>query len=376
MTATRRQFLIGLSALTLLKSPLSFAKAPATLNMKIFIRSPWMVNQVALTSKNQVFLGAPRYARNKSTPSLVRQEKDGSLKPFPGNQWNEWQPGKDAANAFVYLNSVHIFDDDTVWCVDQGSLNPGVFSAQEATLQPGAQKIIRLEPDTGEIINIIRFDNTILPPGAQMNDLRLHQSVLYISDSGVGAIIIHDLQTGKTLRRLSGMAVVRASDKKPPSILDHIKGGKSFNPPQSDLIEITQDGKWLYWASPTGPLYRAETRFLRDESLSDAQLAAKVEKVFDNNFSGGCCMDSQGNVYFSETARHVISVYSPSGQYRTLVEDPRLNRPDGTFISKDRKLYIPEKVPLPDDRNSWAVFVADLPGTWQGIPLGGAVASQ
>lgn len=37
-----------------------------------------MANQVALTRKNVMFLGLPRYAKDKSTPSLVRQDEDGN----------------------------------------------------------------------------------------------------------------------------------------------------------------------------------------------------------------------------------------------------------------------------------------------------------
>ncbi|MEG3136102.1 hypothetical protein SC206_21305 [Rouxiella sp. T17] len=41
----------------------------------------------------------------------ARRKPDGTMEAFPGNHWNEWQPGKEASEAFVYLNSVHIFDD-------------------------------------------------------------------------------------------------------------------------------------------------------------------------------------------------------------------------------------------------------------------------
>lgn len=123
-------------------------------------------------------------------------------------------------------------------------------------------------------------------PGAQMNDLRFHGNALYITDSGLGGIIVHDMTSGKTQRRLSGKPVVKVSDKAPPAMLSGIKGGKTFHPPNSDMIEITADGKWLYWAAP-------------------------------------------------------------SGETRVIASDARLLRPDGTFISADRQLYIPVKQPLP-----------------------------
>ncbi|MDR5761268.1 L-dopachrome tautomerase-related protein [Caballeronia sp. LZ035] len=377
MQLNRRAFLSLMAATgACLAAPRVHAQeAPLTLN--VAVRSPWMANQVALTRSNWLFLGLPRYARDTPTPSLARREPDGRLVPFPGNAWNDWQPGDDGRDAFVYLNSVHIFADDTVWCVDQGSLSPDAFPHVNEALDHAAQKVVRLDAQSGKVLDVLRFDDTILPPGAQLNDLRFHGSTIYLTDSGLGGIIVHDRATGKTVRRLSGDPHVKASLTEIPSILAHVKGGKTFHPPNSDMIEITSDGKWLYWAAPTGPLVRIETRFLNDATLSDAQLAARVEHVFDNRFSGGCCMDSAGNVYFSETVTHHITVLSPQGRTAVLASDPTLVRPDGSFISHDRHLYIPVKQPIVTNaahqQTPYVIYSIALPEHFDGIALGGPV---
>ncbi|WP_250503935.1 hypothetical protein [Caballeronia sp. AZ7_KS35] len=249
------------------------------LALEVAVSSPWMANQVALTSCNLLFLGLPRYAREIPTPSIARREANGSLQPFPGNAWNAWKPGDDGRDAFVYLNSLHVFSDDTVWCVDQGSLNAAAFPYVNETLDRGAQKLIRLDPHSGRVLDVLRFDDTILPAGAQLNDLRFHGSTMYLTDSGLGGLIVHELSNGKTLRRLSGYPQVKASSIEPPAILAHVKGGEVFHPPNSDLIEITADGKWLFWAAPTGPLYRIETRLLRDATHRRATLHARRTRL-------------------------------------------------------------------------------------------------
>jgi Major royal jelly protein len=378
---TRRQFVAAAGAAVLSSCTGDVYASAAPLPMEIAVRSPWMANQVALTSDNVLFLGLPRYAQDKPTPSLARREPDGSLKPFPGNGWNAWRPGEDGREAFVYLNTVHIFADDTVWCVDQGSLSAGVFGAEYASPGPGAQKLVKLDSRSGKILDVLRFDEKILPPGAQMNDLRFHGTRMYLTDSGLGGLVVHDLATGQTMRRMSGDQTVKATAAAVPAILANIKGDQVFRPPNSDLIEVTADGNWLYWAAPTGPLYRIETRFLNDPALTDADLADRVEKVFDNAFAGGCSMDSRGNIYFSETVTGKITILAPTGQTATLVSDPALVRPDGSFISRDRRLYIPVKQPAmaqpsTGEPGMFLTYSVQLPGCVEGIPLGSAVTGE
>lgn len=381
MGYSRRTFLKVLAVLTAARLPFSQA-GTSTPGLNLAVRSPWMANQVAVTQSGRLFLGLPRYSAEYSPPSLARQDAEGRMQPFPGNHWNTWQPGEDGREAFVYLNSVHAFADETLWCVDQGALSADIFGKEYATPGPGAQKIVQLDAVSGQILRVLRFNESILPPGAQLNDLRFHGSRMYVSDSGLGGIILHDLNTGVTLRRMSGMPVVSASDKAPPAMLAHVKGGKTFRPPNSDMIEITADGKWLYWAAPTGPLYRVETQHLWNSTLSDAALAERVEAVYDNNFSGGCAMDSEGNIYFSETASHNITLWSPEGKSVVLVSDSRLVRPDGSFISPDRKLYVPVKQPVTltsvtgKSEQIFNIYSVDLPERFAGIKLGKAVTGQ
>jgi hypothetical protein len=159
MAPTRRDMLIGAGAagasLFTAGKIVSAHDRQAALGLSIAVKSPWMANQVALTSDNILFLGLPRYTRDQSTPSLVRREADGALRPFPGNGWNMWQPGKDGREAFVYINAVHIFADDTVWCVDQGAPNEDIFPGYGKPA-PGAQKIVQLDARSGAILRILR----------------------------------------------------------------------------------------------------------------------------------------------------------------------------------------------------------------------------
>lgn len=362
---SRRSFTLGLAAAGLPARVGSARADTPPLHLALAARPPWLANQVALTRGNEMFLGLPRADARTVTPSLARRRADGTMAPFPGNAWNEWQPGRDGQDAFVYLNSVHIFADDTVWCVDTGAI------VTPATARPPAQKLVRLDQRTGRVLDVLRFDADILPPGARMNDLRFHGAMLYVTDSGLGGLIVHDMASGRTRRRLSGYRQLRATDVPLPAVLRRGRDEPPFRPPNSDMIEVTADGAWLYWAAPTGPLYRIETGLLNDPAVTDEVLAGHIQHVADIPFSAGCAMDSRGNLYLSESGTGRITLLAPDGRTTVLASDPALNRPDGSFISIDRHLYVPMKLRQADQL--YGIYALALPDTFDGIALGSAV---
>ncbi|MFT4085472.1 MAG: L-dopachrome tautomerase-related protein [Nocardioides sp.] len=326
----------------------------------------------------------PRYPGHEKTPSVGRRQSDGTVAPFPGDAWNEWRRGDSGRDAFVYVNGMHVFSDDTVWCVDQGALRADSAPPRLATPKPGAQKLVQLDPASGEVLEVIRFDDDILPAQAKMNDLRIHGSTAYITDSGIGAIIVHDLNTGTTLRRLSGAAEMQAEDSADGSASASASTG-AHKTPKSDMIEVSNDGKWLYWAAPTGPLRRIRTSLITDRSLTDSDLVPHIEKVADIPKSGGCSIDTLGNFYFSDLEHKQIVVRAPDGRTAVLAGDPELVSPDGSFISADRHLYVPatqsERTKLfgnPRDMTvkPFRIYTCELPTEYAGIRLGDAVTGS
>jgi hypothetical protein len=377
---TRRQFLLsaaGASATAaLLPGSVSMGFAEEMeLPHSIAATSPWFCNQVALTSGGEMFFGLPRYPDHDITPCVAKRGADGEAKPFPGNAWNDWKPGDDGQNAFVYVNSMHIFQDDTVWAVDQGGLRADSYPPELSEPKPGAQKLVQMHPSTGEILQVIRFDETILPKGAKMNDLRIFGDHVYVTDSGLGALIYHNLATGETLRRMSGMPQMQA--RVPP-------GGEQGNhkTPKIDMLEVSADGEWLFAAAPTGPFIKLKTADIRDAALSDDELAKRTSEYSDIARSGGSAIDTTGNLYLSELDNKRVSILAPDGKTAVLTSDDEFISPDGTFLSIDRKLYLPvtqsrrtrlfgnEKDMV---QKPWKVYVVELPQSFAGIELGNSL---
>ncbi|TKI03049.1 hypothetical protein FCN80_22945 [Martelella alba] len=136
----------------------------------------------------------------------------------------------------------------------------------------------------------------------------------------------------------------KASANRPP-IGEHgqmlAKNDGSIVMVNSDAIEISSDGKWLYYQPLTGPLYKVPTKSLRDETLSEEDLGKQVEFVYDTPTLVGTAIDSKGNIYLAEFERPRITMLSPDGMLQVIAEDERLWGPDAMFITHQRELYMP-----------------------------------
>lgn len=378
--------LTGLSANAMADSPqhrqgISPQKAESPqLTMKVAAESPWQTNAVALSSDGTMFLGLPRFNKGKETPSVAKVDKDGQVVPFPGGSWNEWRPGDDGRDSFVMVNALHIFDDDTLWVVDQGA-------AGGQTPAAGAQKLVRLDVHTGSILAVLRFGDHILPKGAQFNDLRIHDNMLYATDSGLGGIIVHDIVGNRTLRRLSKHPLLRASSKPLRGSGGRVLEDQQGKRPEvhSDVIELSVDGQWLYWATPPGPIRRIATAALTDTSLTDQQLGQMIETIIESPTLGGTAVDTLDNFYLSDVENRRITLVTPDGEHTVLAQDDRLISPDAIFITADRKLYVPapqiEFLPQHHDGKDgthapFQILMTDLPEKVGSYPLGNAVTGK
>lgn len=168
------------------------------------------------------------------------------------------------------------------------------------------------------------------------------------SSEGPNALIVVDLATGKSFRRLNQHSSVLSEDQ----FLMFAGGQPVYQtlpgyPPQAvnfaaDGIAISADGKTLYFCPINGTkLYAVSTDVLRDRSKSDAQVAATVRIVTGKMPSDGLESDSQGRVYMTDPVTDSIHRWNSStGLTETLVHDPRLLWPDTMSLAGDGYLYV------------------------------------
>ncbi len=108
-----------------------------------------------------------------------------------------------------------------------------------------------------------------------------------------------------------------------------------------DGIELSADGQWLYYATMShDSAYRIPTVALRDESLSAAQLSAKIEKVGSKPLSDGLTLGAQGQMLITDIENGAIAQLSADGKLQTLVRNPKIVWSDGVALAPNDTLWL------------------------------------
>ncbi len=298
----------------------------------------YQVTGIAVSKTGQLYANFPRWS-NDYKYAVAEVGNDSSLTPFPDDQWNSWKDkDPDVANKWVCVQSITVDDTGALWVLDTG--NPGM----NGTL-PGAPKLVKFDLATKKATQTIPFGADICPAKSYLNDVRIDttRQVAYLTESGIGSIIVVDLKSGKTRRLLvedkttlvdknvdltiNGKEVETAEKQKP-----------KFN---ADGIALSPDNEYLYYqAILSGKLYRILTSKLLDENLSKGDLSKAVETVGDSFPVDGLWMAKDGNLYLSDLRTGAIQRRMvPTGKTEMVAADPRIQWPDSFAQGPDGAIY-------------------------------------
>jgi sugar lactone lactonase YvrE len=290
-----------------------------------------IVNGVTTTADGRRF--AVVQPQQAGQPEVVEITSD-SARPYPDSRWNGWRDGQDGHAAFVGVNSLRVGPDGGLWAVDRGK--PGI----EGRLVAGGPKLVRIDPAADQVTRI--YDLSSVAQGESfVDDVRFNGGHAYFTDAGRPGLIVLDLATGHARRVLDGHpSTVAARPLKAEGRLLIDATGRPIVI-HADQLEVSHDGRWLYYQPCSGPMSRIETRFLDNPSMVDNVLADHVEAYADTPSTGGTAIDAGGTIYVSDTDRSRILKISPDGRISTLLADPRLAWVDAMWISDDGKLWLP-----------------------------------
>jgi sugar lactone lactonase YvrE len=304
-----------------------------------------MPTGVTVSHKGRVFVNYPRWG--DPVTFTVAEVKGGKATAYPDAAlatFDKSRPGE----TLVSVQSVVVDPADRLWILDTGSIEFG-------PVIPGGAKLVGVDLASDKVFKTITFPPDVALKTSYLNDVRFDlrkgkAGVAYITDSsgnGPNGIVVMDLQTGASRRRLHDHPSTKAQKNFLPIVEGRpLMQRKPGQPPRhltigADGIAISHDGKYLYYCPlASRHLYRVSTDALLDEKASDADVAKTVEDLGDRGFaSDGLETDDKGRIYLTNYEHNAVLRRGTDGQYETLVHDPRVLWPDTLSLATDKHLY-------------------------------------
>ncbi len=291
---------------------------------------------VAVSGSGRMFVNFPRWSANVPV-SVAEIAENGDIIPYPDKKWNSWSNSESPDEYFVCVQSVFIDRSDFLWILDPGMV-PG------EGVREGAPKLLKVDLNSNSIIGKYYFDSSVAPASSYLNDVRINTAsgYAYITDSGMGAIVVVNLESGESRRLLSDHPSTKAED------ISIIIDGKKWQGANGETPKIHSDGivlglnnEYVYYQALTGrTLYRIRTEWLHDSLLSEAQLEEKVETAGMSGVSDGLACRADGSILVSAIEYNSVKVFTPDGKLQTVAQDSLLKWPDSFALTKNGTVYV------------------------------------
>jgi sugar lactone lactonase YvrE len=256
--------------------------------------------------------------------------------PYPNLYMNSFKISDGDKDKWVCVQAVVTDDDNNLWVVDPASPKmAGVYN--------NSHKLVKINLNNNTVERTWLFAG-ITDAQSYINDVQIdnQQQYAYLTNSSEGGIVVVNLASGDSRQVLHDHYSTQ-SDPNFKFIIDGHELMKNGQPVKinSDGIALTPDGEWLYYKPLTDDkLYRIRTEYLRDVTMSSAQLGSKVEDLGHFATTDGMIFDQKGNLYMGDMRHNSILRITPDLKMETLIVDANLIWPDSYSISKDGWLYI------------------------------------
>lgn len=310
-----------------------------------------MPTGVTVSHTGRIFVNFPKWGDDvKYTVAEIL--KDGNMVAFPDETLNKTNES-DPASTLISVQSVVVDPRDRLWILDTGSplFNPTEY---------GGPKLICVNLETDKVVKKILFPQTVALPTTYLNDIRFdlrrgNDGMAFITDSsqkGSNAIIVVDLDSGESWRRLNDHFTTRPEDintflplVEGRPFLEYeadgtVKQGANMG---ADGIAINSDGSRVYYC-PLGSrrLYSVASDALVNRNISEQEVANTIQNHGDRGgASDGLESDTEGNIYSTNYEHNAILRLRNSDKiWETLAYDRRLLWPDTLSLATDGYLYV------------------------------------
>ncbi len=301
--------------------------------------SDYQWNGVALTKTNRIFGSFPRLYQDV-TLSVAEILSNNRLMPIPGGDWNTFNPINSSTNPekrFVNVNAILTDSNDNLWVVDSGMIGNNTYQ--------NGSKLVKINLNTN-IIERIYYTSSLNPPtGFALNDVRIGSQHAFLTESGLGSLVIINLENGQIRRVLQDHLSTKFADPTVVRMEGRVVLDENGQPKkmQNNNLELTPDEKILYYKpSFSYNWFQISTDYLLNESMNESQLGEKVSISWKTMPTGGTTMDDQGFIYLMDLERQAIWQQNIiDGSWKLIVRDERIIWGDASDISQDGYLYVP-----------------------------------
>jgi sugar lactone lactonase YvrE len=294
------------------------------------------VTGITVAADGRVFVNFPYWSDNHAV-SVAELGENSGLTPYPDTYWNSNEGPVD--RRFICVQSVVVDDQGALWVLDPASVK---FEG----VTPGGAKLVKIDLKTNKVIQDIVFPESVASKKSYLNDVRFdtQNGFAFITDSGIGGLVVVDLKTQGSRRVLLN----HPSTKAEPGVTLDIEGVKLIDPKSGESVQINSDGiaydkatGLLYYQALTGrTLYRIPARDLEDSGLSDADLAKQIETVATVPAADGLAF-RDGSIYFTALEQDaILRMDLATKQLAVVTKDARLKWPDTLSFGPDGALYI------------------------------------
>jgi sugar lactone lactonase YvrE len=319
--------------------PAAAAERPSEL--KLVAKFDHQVTGVAVSKDNRVFVNFPRWTEDAPI-SVAEVKPNGQVVPYPDAAWNSWRNAKQDEitpnDHWVCAQSVVADGRGNLWVVD-----PAAPALEQ--IVKGGPKLVQIDLASNKVVRTYPFDERVAPQGTYLNDVRFSPDGKwgYLTDSGRGAILVVNLESGDIRRVLDGVSSTQA-EKGVKVMID----GRELRRPDgkapsfaSDGIELSRDGETLYWqAISSHTLYAIPTSALRDPNLQTPQLEAQIKNAGSTVIADGLWMSTKGQFFVTSVEDNSVKLREAESRMVTAAQDKLLRWPDSMAEAPNGDIYV------------------------------------
>lgn len=266
---------------------------------------------------------------------VVELMKDGTLKPFPNQDWADGpEKGEVGLTSVIGIDTT---EDGIVYILDMGS-------------DKAPAQVLAWDSVNNLLVKNIEIEKSATVGNSFLQDFALDtkRNKMYIADTTLGnlvgesksAFVVVDLETGKSRRVLEADPALMSPEYKlviNGSTMGAKRDDGSKDPLYLGLNPITIDGdnEWVYFGTVNGSkIYRIPASVLADEKATAEDQAAAIEFYSEKRPSDGMMMGPDGYIYVGDVEKNAVAVVK-RGEYRIIAQDEKLlDWADGFSVDK------------------------------------------